>query len=54
VHLAEAGWPILGDPIYADEAAFAAAPRMLLHAEALSLRHPAGGVPVRFEAPAPF
>jgi len=54
VHLAEAGWPILGDPIYADADAYAAAPRMLLHAEALALRHPDGGAPIRFEAPAPF
>lgn len=54
VHLAEAGWPILGDPIYADAEAYAAAPRMLLHAEALGLRHPDGGAPLRLEAPAPF
>lgn len=54
VHCAASGWPILGDPIYADEAAFRAAPRMLLHAETLTIRHPEDGRETTFAAPAPF
>ena len=54
LHLAAIGHPILGDPLYADEPALAAAPRLLLHAETLTLRHPEGGRPITFAAPCPF
>lgn len=51
VHLAALGFPILGDPLYAPPAP---APRMYLHAMALSLFHPADGRPVTFASPPPF
>ena len=53
VHMAELGHPILGDPFYADEAA-RDHPRLMLHAEALRLRHPDGGRGVEVKSKAPF
>jgi tRNA pseudouridine32 synthase/23S rRNA pseudouridine746 synthase len=53
VHMAELGHPILGDPIYATGPA-RAFPRLMLHAETLSLRHPQGGEWVTFSSPCPF
>ncbi|MDE0591099.1 RluA family pseudouridine synthase [Halocynthiibacter sp. C4] len=53
VHMREIGHPILGDPFYATGAALNA-PRLMLHAEELRLRHPEGGAGQRFRAPAPF
>jgi len=66
VHLAAAGHPVIGDPVYgratagrlaglsanAREAA-RAFPRQALHARLLGFRHPAGGEALRFERPAP-
>ncbi|GHD55453.1 RluA family pseudouridine synthase [Jeongeupia chitinilytica] len=52
-HLQAIGHPILGDALYAGEAA-ARAPRLLLHAEALTLPHPDDGRPMVFDSPAPF
>jgi len=49
VQLAHAGAPIAGDPMYGG----AAAPRLMLHAAAIALVHPATGRRVRFEAPVP-
>lgn len=43
VHLKEIGHPILGDPFYAPDALYAAAPRLQLHAARLALRHPSDG-----------
>ena len=43
-----------GDGFYATPAGLAAAPRLLLHASQLSLRHPVSGDPLTFEAPCPF
>lgn len=54
VHLQAIGHPILGDALYAPPAARARAPRLLLHAEALTLAHPASGGIVRIACPAPF
>ncbi len=54
VHMAEIGHAILGDGFYATPAGHAAAPRLLLHASRLSLRHPVSGDPLTFEAPCPF
>ena len=54
VHLLALGHPILGDPLYADEAAYAAAPRLMLHALRLELRHPEDGREIAVEAPCPF
>lgn len=54
VHLQAIGHSILGDELYADEAALAAAPRLLLHACSIELPHPNSGRLVRFDCPAPF
>ena len=54
VHLAAIGHPILGDALYAPEAVQAASPRLLLHACALRLRHPASGDTVEWNSPVPF
>lgn len=53
VHMLAQGCPILGDPIYATGQAHAF-PRLMLHAETLSLHHPATGAWVTFTAPCPF
>ncbi len=53
VHMKEIGHPILGDPFYATGEALNA-PRLMLHAETLRLRHPDGGKGMRFRAPVPF
>lgn len=53
-HLAWIGLPILGDEFYAPPDARAAADRLQLHAETLSLRHPATGEPLTLRAPCPF
>jgi tRNA pseudouridine32 synthase / 23S rRNA pseudouridine746 synthase len=53
VHMLAQGCPILGDPIYAKGAA-RAYPRLMLHAESLSLHHPATGEMVSVTAPCPF
>ncbi|RJS16179.1 RluA family pseudouridine synthase [Corallococcus sp. H22C18031201] len=54
-HLTALGAPILGDSRYggAKQAAGLAAPRCLLHAQALQLRHPRTGKPWLVEAPVP-
>lgn len=54
VHLAHVGHPILGDALYADAAVAARAPRLLLHACALSLAHPVTGAAVAWLSPADF
>ncbi len=54
VHMAALGHAILGDALYGDERVAAAAPRLLLHATVLQLRHPVTGVALRIESPAPF
>ncbi len=54
VHMLSLGHPILGDPLYAHEAAFQAADRLHLHAESLTVHHPTGGQRHRFEVPCPF
>jgi tRNA pseudouridine32 synthase/23S rRNA pseudouridine746 synthase len=54
VHLKALGHPILGDAMYAPEAAQAAAPRLLLHAAALQITHPASGVSMSFESAPQF
>jgi 23S rRNA pseudouridine1911/1915/1917 synthase len=63
VHLAERGWPIVGDPVYgaprsssiADsaEAVAAAFPRQALHAWRIAFPHPATGTRIEIEAPIP-
>ena len=54
VHLLAVGHPILGDTLYAPAAVRSRAPRLLLHACALRLAHPASGEPLAFDSPAPF
>jgi len=54
LHLQAIGHPILGDALYADPQALAMAPRLLLHACALSLEHPRNGTPMRWECAADF
>ncbi len=54
LHLATIGHPILGDPLYADPTALAAAGRLLLHARELSLAHPDDGRPVSWQSAYPF
>ena len=54
VHLQWLGHPILGDKFYAAEAAFLAAPRLLLHAERLEFRHPDTALPIVCFASCPF
>jgi len=53
VHMREIGHPILGDPFYATGQALNA-PRMMLHAQNLRLRHPDGGRGMSFSAKNPF
>ncbi|MEJ8824166.1 RluA family pseudouridine synthase [Variovorax humicola] len=54
VHLASIGHAILGDALYASDAARRRAPRLMLHATSLAFMHPATMLPMRFESPAPF
>jgi RluA family pseudouridine synthase len=59
VHLAGAGYPLLGDTLYGGPTAIAVAgrvlplPRHLLHACRLTFRHPASGEGITLEAPLP-
>ncbi len=53
VHLDALGHPILGDRFYGTPASQAAAPRLMLHAERLRLRHPHSAEPMEFRAPVP-
>ena len=54
VHMLSLGHPILGDKLYAHPEAFAMAPRLQLHAEMLTLVHPASGEILIFEAAPEF
>jgi len=58
VHLAHAGFPIVGDDKYGNDdttAAFASRgfTRMFLHAHTLDIAHPISGEPLRLQAPLP-
>ncbi len=53
VHMQALGHPILGDPFYATGPA-AEFPRLMLHSEELRLKHPEGGVSMKFRAGADF
>ena len=52
VHMLSLGHPILGDPLYSEDAGDY--PRMMLHSEELRLRHPEGGLSMKFRAPPEF
>ncbi|MBX2833993.1 MAG: RNA pseudouridine synthase [Micavibrio sp.] len=51
---ASRGHVILGDEFYAHDAALGAAPRLLLHALSLTIRHPNGGEAITFRDEAEF
>ena len=55
IHLAEAGHPLVGEPVYIRDyrGPLIPAPRPLLHAGALGFLHPRDGRPLRFEEPRP-
>ncbi|MBJ6372853.1 RluA family pseudouridine synthase [Sedimentitalea arenosa] len=53
VHMTALGHPILGDPLYATGVA-ADHPRLMLHSEELRIKHPDGGMSMKFRAPVPF
>jgi tRNA pseudouridine32 synthase/23S rRNA pseudouridine746 synthase len=48
------GHPILGDRFYAPPEALALAPRLLLHAQTLTITHPVFGNAMTFKAPVDF
>ncbi|MBK4785409.1 MAG: bifunctional tRNA pseudouridine(32) synthase/23S rRNA pseudouridine(746) synthase RluA [Pantoea sp. Pent] len=54
VHLLALGHPILGDRFYAHPEALAMASRLQLHAESLTITHPAFGNSMTFRQPADF
>jgi tRNA pseudouridine32 synthase/23S rRNA pseudouridine746 synthase len=54
VHMMAIGHPILGDDFYASPEIEALSPRLLLHAERLSLPHPVSGARADFHSAAPF
>jgi len=57
VHLQAVGHPILGDELYAPPGVLALAPRLLLHAERLTLPHPSqppGSPPLALFSTCPF
>lgn len=54
VHMLALGHPILGDRLYADEQAKAAASRLQLHAQTLIIRHPTTHQWCHFVTPIPF
>ena len=54
VHMVHAGHVMIGDPIYAEGAAFNIAPRLNLHAQQLRLKHPVLGAWMDWESPCPF
>ncbi len=54
VHMMAMGHPIIGDEFYAPEDTRRLSPRLLLHAERLSLPHPASAEILTFHAPAAF
>lgn len=51
IHLYEKHYPVLGDDLYAPQAAMRAAPRLALHAYKLGLKHPITGKNLSFESP---
>ena len=55
IHLAEAGHPLVGEPVYVRDyrGPLIPSPRPLLHAGALGFLHPRDGRPLRFEEPPP-
>lgn len=54
VHMQSINHPILGDDLYAPPEIAEATPRLMLHAQYISIKKPATGVRMQFTAPAPF
>ena len=54
VHLLALGHPIVGDALYAPPEVLARSPRLLLHAQSLSLAHPVSGATLQFDCLVPF
>jgi len=54
IHLREIGYPILGDELYAPPEILALSPRLMLHAQTLTITHPATGERATFTAHCPF
>ncbi|TAK93208.1 MAG: RluA family pseudouridine synthase [Aquabacterium sp.] len=54
VHMLASGHPIVGDPLYGDEALQSAWPRLMLHASEITLPHPVTGVDLALRCPVPF
>jgi tRNA pseudouridine32 synthase/23S rRNA pseudouridine746 synthase len=54
IHSRELGHPILGCDLYANDAAFAMAPRLMLHAEGFECDHPVSGERIKGFCPSPF
>jgi tRNA pseudouridine32 synthase/23S rRNA pseudouridine746 synthase len=56
VHMMAIGHPIVGDPLYGPDGVGvqSASARLLLHAQALALPHPADQRPMRWVCPTPF
>ncbi|MCG9697626.1 bifunctional tRNA pseudouridine(32) synthase/23S rRNA pseudouridine(746) synthase RluA [Shewanella sp. Isolate11] len=54
VHTMALGHPILGDNFYADPLAKSLAPRLLLHAQSLTIKHPYSGETMTFATEIPF
>ena len=54
VHMLSLGHPILGDNLYACEEALAKSPRLLLHAEQLTVHHPITGEAITAKAEPEF
>jgi 23S rRNA-/tRNA-specific pseudouridylate synthase len=52
VHLAEAGWPILGDALYG-RGPTEFAPRLMLHASLLTFEHPVSKIEKSVQCPVP-
>ncbi|NVK23470.1 MAG: bifunctional tRNA pseudouridine(32) synthase/23S rRNA pseudouridine(746) synthase RluA [Gammaproteobacteria bacterium] len=54
VHMQQLGHPILGDRLYAPDEVIAQSPRLLLHAQRLSIKHPKTEAQMTFEKPCDF
>jgi tRNA pseudouridine32 synthase/23S rRNA pseudouridine746 synthase len=54
VHMLSLGHPIVGDPLYGDQALQASHPRLMLHACRLALPHPGTGQRLSVSSTAPF
>jgi tRNA pseudouridine32 synthase/23S rRNA pseudouridine746 synthase len=54
VHMLTLGHPIVGDPLYGDQALQRRFPRLMLHASMLSLPHPVSGHWMDWHSVPPF